>query len=119
MNDKQVDDLLFKLGHQKVPTAPDLRHEVRTEIARLRERPTIWKRVFPVLNWTELLMQPQIAACALAVALSIGAMPGILSLVSAETNTEAAFARRSLHFDVFEVAEILPLKSNTEETSVN
>ena len=119
MNDKHVDNLLLELSLQELPVAPDLRRKVRAEIARLSERPTFWQRILPVLNWTELLMQPRIAACAWAVALSIGAMPGVLRLVSAETNTEAAFARRSLHFDVFEVAEILPLKSSTEETSVN
>lgn len=116
MNDKQVNDLLLELGHQKMPKAPDLRREVRTEIARLRERPHFWKRIFPVLNWTELLVQPQVAVCALVVALSIGAIPGVLSLVSAEPRTEAAFARRSLHFEVFEVAEVLPVKPNPEET---
>ena len=110
MNEEKVERLLAELSRQEKPLAPDLRREVHLEIGRRRAQPTFRLRYLPIISWNELPLQPRIAACALGIALAIGAIPGALNLNPARTGTETAYARKSLHLDVFEAVEILPLK---------
>ncbi|MEZ5275555.1 MAG: hypothetical protein R3F07_04145 [Opitutaceae bacterium] len=110
MTEDEINELLSKLSQQERPNPPDLRREVRADISRRLERPTFWTRVLPVLNWSELLLQPRIAVLALVFAVSVGAIPRIWSPVPAPVSERAAYARQSLHLDVFENVEILPEK---------
>ena len=112
MNDEPIDELLHELRRSDRPEAPDLRREVRAEIARLRERPAFWQRLLPVLSWNELLMQPRLAAGALAIAIAIGMMPGAWTLATAQTQNKTEFARKSLHLDVFDTVEIFPRQAS-------
>ncbi|RLC97735.1 MAG: hypothetical protein DRI46_12480 [Chloroflexi bacterium] len=109
MYDERLDELLGDLRREAPPEAPDLRREVRAEIARIRDQPSFWQRILPILNWNELLMQPRLAAGALAVAVAIGIMPGAWTLATAQTENKAEFARKSLHLDVFDTVEIFAL----------
>jgi len=106
MNDEQIDRLLRELRREGRSEAPDLRREVRAEIARIRDRPGFWQRLLPVLNWNELLRQPRLAAGALAIAVTIGILPGAWTLATAQTENKAEFARRSLHLDVFDTVDL-------------
>ena len=113
MTDNDIDKLLSQLSQQARTTAPDLRREVRAEVARRLERPTFWMRVLPVLNWSDLLLQPRVAVVALVFAFSVGAIPRIWSPVPDPLPVRAAYARQSLHLDVFDVVEILPERTLT------
>ncbi len=110
MNDEHLDELLHELQRHDRHEAPDLRREVRAEFARLRNRPAFRQRLLPILSWNELLMQPRLAAGALAIAITIGMMPGAWTLATAQTQSKAEFARESLHLDVFDTVNIFPIQ---------
>lgn len=102
MNNDNLDDVLARLRDRHLPPAPDLRREVRAEITRLKARPSFWQRLLPVLHWNELLSQPRLAAFALALALVVGVVPGVLTLTVPSRTDEARIARASLYLDVFD-----------------
>ncbi|RKX35788.1 MAG: hypothetical protein DRP71_02630 [Verrucomicrobia bacterium] len=116
MNDEQIDSLLRELQRDDRPEPPDLRPEARAEIARLRDRPGFLQRLLPVLSWNELLMQPRLAAGALAIAITIGMIPGAWTLARAQSENKAEFARRSLHLDVFDTVGFFTLKVDGSDT---
>jgi hypothetical protein len=117
MNEEKVDRMLAELSCREKPPAPDLRSRVCREIGRRRARPTFRQRLLPILSWSEMLLQPRIAACALGIALATGAIPGVWSLTPARPGTEAEYARKSLHLDVFEAVKILSLKPSATGAS--
>jgi hypothetical protein len=117
MNEEKVDRLLAELSGREKPTAPDLRSGVCREIDRRRTRPTFRQRLLPVLSWSEMLLQPRIAACGLGIALATGTIPGVWSQTQARAGTEAEYARKSLHLDVFETVKILSNKPSATGAS--
>lgn len=106
MNESQIDRILVKLRQIALPPAPDLRREVRAKIALLKNHPSFWQRVLPVLHWNELLVQPRIAACALALALAVGTIPGAVLLAVSSRADDARNARVSLHLGVFDSSRV-------------
>lgn len=100
MTSQNIETLLKELRRNELPRAPDLRREVRMEIARRRAQPNFWQRWFPVAPWTDLPQQPRMAVGALAMALAVGIIPGTLGRPNARTD-DARFARASLHLDAF------------------
>ena len=104
MKDEDLEKLLARLRNESLPPAPDLRREVRAEINRLKARPTFWHRLLPVLHWNELLLQPRLAASALALAVIAGITPSLIVQARPGGADQARYARASLHFDVFDAS---------------
>lgn len=117
MNEETVERLLTELSREEKPAAPDLRSRVCSEIDRRRAQSTFRQRFLPILSWSEMLLQPRIAACALGIALATGTIPGVWSLTTARAGIEAEYARKSLHLDVFEAVRILSLKPSARSVS--
>ncbi len=57
-------------------------------------------------------MQPRLAAGALAVAVTIGIMPGAWTLATARPDNKVEFARKSLHLEVFDAVDIFSLPTS-------
>ena len=108
MNQEQIDRHLLFLSRIERPPAPDLRRNVRQEIARRRRRSSPLHGIQPLFNCNELLLRPGIAAGALVIALAIGSLPGALSFFRSDPESEADYARSSLHLDVFAPVGLLP-----------
>ena len=108
MNQEQIDRQLAYLSRIEKPPAPNLRRAVRAEITRRRDRSPFLRGIQVLFSWNELLLRPGIAAGALALALAIGALPGASGLLRTRSESEAVYARHSLHLEVFSPAGLLP-----------
>lgn len=118
MNDENLEKLLANLREDPLSPAPDLRREVRAEIARLKKQPRFWRRLLPVLHWNELLLQPRLAGCALVLAAVAGIAPGMIGHALPSPTHHAHNARASLHLDAFDAqwnaVSILPRHASHE-----
>ena len=97
MKPDPIDQALASYARQPLPACPDrLTGGVWREIGSRRR--SVWARLFPAAEWRGLFANPRLALPAVALALAVGLLPGLLL---ASPGAEQNLARESLHFDVF------------------
>ena len=97
MNKDPLEDILREYSESGIPSeSPYLRQQVRKSIDCRRGKWSI-NKLFPILDWREIVAQRSLTAAALATALVVGMLP----VAFAVRGREADLVRASLHFDVF------------------
>jgi len=98
MKPDRLENVLAAYAAQPLPIASGpSTDEVWREIEK-RRRQSLWSRLFPLLDWRELLSEPRLAVAAIAFAIAVGAVP---AAAFNRVENERRLARQSIHFDVF------------------
>lgn len=98
MNTDPLDEILASYARTEVPPLAARTEAIWKEI-ELRKQKRSWLSGLAMLDWKELFGEPRLAFAALALAVGVGMLPGMISYPKHES--EAQLARQSLHFESF------------------
>ena len=99
MKPDPLEQNLASLAKQPLPSCPDrLTADVWRDIEQ-RRRHSVWPRLFPLFDLSELFAEPRLAITAVVLALVIGLVPALL--LQPKPEREKRLACESLYFGVF------------------
>jgi hypothetical protein len=115
MEPDPLEQALADYAREHPPACPDrLQSDIWREIG-LRRR-SMWARLFPLAEWRSLFRNPRMALPAVALALAIGILPGLLF---ATRGSDQRLASESFHFDVFSSKAPLAVLERSTLNSAN